>query len=89
MKTKIEINNNTYKNSVKELPNLCCIRIKTSDLYYLVSKYTLDTNKVVLISLNDGSYNVGMSIVNLYTVENALQYISEGRWEIVDSKITI
>jgi len=90
IKTEIIFKDAQKKNTNKELPNLCCIKIKCNGLYYLISKHFQGENKVVLISLNDNSNgHTGTSIVDLYTVNAVLELISDGAWEIVDSKIII
>jgi len=89
MKTEIIINGDSYKKIIKELPNLCCIKIKRTCLYYLVSKCEPKGDKVVLISLNNGNYYEGTCIVDLYNVRNVLGFIEDGSWEIIESKITI
>jgi len=90
MQTKIIMKDNQNKNTNNKLSNLCCIKIKNSNLYYLVSKHFQEENKVVLISLN-GIHDIytGTSIVDLYTVNAVLELIKDGSWEIIESKIII
>jgi len=89
MQTEIVMMDNRPKEVIHNLPNLCCVRIKSTGLYYLISRQSQEGNKVVLVSLNDGKYNVGTSIVDLYAANRVLEFINEGSWEIIESKIII